>query len=249
MGVMQMVTDASDAFAQRVAREIPAGTVFAGGRIDSAQQQLAAQEEAAVRGAGAKRRAEFVAGRTYARAALRALGVHVDVIPVGPSRAPVWPRTVVASITHSDTYCGVIAARSDAFRAIAIDAEPAVALDRELVDVVCAPVELRTRARHERETAVDLPKLLFSAKESVYKASFTLSGAFLDFKDVEIDLDPDARTFVGRLVTCAPEIAGVPRAISGGFIVADDHVVTWAAIHAGEGEPPSRSTSSTSFSK
>ncbi|WP_352542194.1 hypothetical protein [Mesorhizobium sp. M0018] len=47
------------------------------------------------------RGAEFLAGRAMADAALQALGQLTTEIPIGPDRAPVWPKGSVGSITHA----------------------------------------------------------------------------------------------------------------------------------------------------
>ena len=61
---------------------------------------LPAEEAAFVAQAVEKRRAEFARGRSCARAACATLGVSGQIIPVGQRRAPIWPASLVGSITH-----------------------------------------------------------------------------------------------------------------------------------------------------
>ena len=57
-------------------------------------------EEAVVRTAGPRRRAEFTAGRACARAALAALGLPAAPVLAGRAGEPRWPAGVTGSITH-----------------------------------------------------------------------------------------------------------------------------------------------------
>jgi len=67
--------------------------------------------------------------------------------------------------------------------AIGIDIEPAELLPPELLEMVATP--------QERRRLGDDPyrgRLLFAAKEAVYKAVYPLDRVFLDYHDIEVDL-------------------------------------------------------------
>jgi hypothetical protein len=95
---------------------------------------------------------------------------------------------------------------------------------------------------------VDWHKLVFSAKESVYKAYYPLSRTFLDFHDVDVvldlDVDPDAGTFAATLVRRrAPTVAGA-RTFHGRYAFAGAHVFTAVVlpseqfgVHSTRGSP------------
>jgi 4'-phosphopantetheinyl transferase EntD len=51
-------------------------------------------------------------------------------------------------------------------------------------------------------------RLLFSAKESVFKAWFPLTGRWLDFSECIIAVDPDLTTFTATLTVPGPVVAG-----------------------------------------
>ena len=209
---------------------MPPRAVFAGGAIRDAQQPLFPDEDVAVRNAVPKRRAEFRAGRTYARAALLELGVPPVPIVPGPDRAPVWPPGVTASITHDATYCGVMAARSTDYLAVGIDIEHAAPLDADLVRSICSFAEIEHGAALGDALSVDFPKLVFCAKESAYKAYFSLTRTFLEFSDMEIRVSPRDGTFTGTVLAGAPPIPAFGRAIGGRFLSIGDRLITWAAI-------------------
>lgn len=203
--------------------------VFAGGAIRDAQRPLFPEEEVAVRNAVAKRRDEFRAGRTYARAALLELGVAPVPIVAGPDRAPVWPPGVAASITHDDTYCGVIAARTSEVAALGIDVESSAPLDADLVRHICSQAELDHGAALGDTLAIDFAKLVFGAKESAYKAYFSLTRTFLEFTDMELRVSRDG-TFAGTVLAPAPPVPAFGRTIGGRYLVVGNRLITWAAI-------------------
>lgn len=190
-------------------------------------------ERAAVANAVPKRVREFAAGRNCARRALASLGAAPIAIPMGKDRAPVWPSGYVGSISHSHGVCCAVAARREHVEAIGVDVELASPLSDELANRVCR--------RDELDHVSDLPalakgdwfKLVFSAKETLYKCYYPLARSFLDFQDVSIRfaLDPGSRstgTFRGNLVVDrAWPFAG---ALEGRFRAACDVVSTGAAV-------------------
>ncbi|HEV2087835.1 MAG TPA: 4'-phosphopantetheinyl transferase superfamily protein, partial [Cryptosporangiaceae bacterium] len=72
--------------------------------------------------------------------------------------------------------------------------------------------------------------LLFSAKESVYKAWAPLTGTFLDFDGAEIRIDPKTATFTARLlVPGADVVAGAGYELHGRFVARDGLLATAVA--------------------
>ena len=62
---------------------------------------------------------------------------------------------------------------------------------------------------HAAAVRADVPhvhwdRLLFSAKESVYKAWFPLARRWLGFEDAVVMIDPSAGTFQARLLVVGP---------------------------------------------
>jgi len=144
-------------------------------------------EEEAVTGAAQTRIEQFTAGRVCSRIALGRLGVATTT-PVlrGEDRAPIWPPGFVGTISHTDTWCAAAVARTEDVRSIGIDLEPATPLKESLWRRVCTP--------KERDWLHELPepgltgKILFSAKESVYKCQYPITTKFLGFHAVEMEL-------------------------------------------------------------
>jgi len=180
------------------------------------------EEEAMLGQAVAVRRAEFIAARHCARQALRALGVAERPILRGPKREPLWPPGIIGSITHCTGYRAAAVARAAEVLTIGIDAEP----HAEIPD----RVELRILDDAERAWIASAPseihwdRLIFSAKESVYKAWYPLAQTWLGFEDAQIAIDPNASAFHAKLLIDPPP--GVPRAFDGRYLVEDGLVVT-----------------------
>ncbi|GIG93215.1 4'-phosphopantetheinyl transferase family protein [Plantactinospora endophytica] len=184
-------------------------------------------EEAYVADAVDRRRREFATVRHCARRALATLGMPPVAIPRGPSGAPSWPDGLVGSMTHCDGYRAAVLAYRRDVAAIGIDAEPHDRLPDGVLDVVSRPAE-RTGLRDLGDThpGVHWDRLLFSAKESVYKAWSPLTGRWLDFDEVEVVFDP-AGTFEAYLLVPGPTVAGRPvAAFSGRFVVAAGLIAT-----------------------
>jgi len=166
--------------------------------------QLFPEERSYIEKAVPKRRAEFGTARVCARRALARLGMPPVPLVPHQDRSPRWPDGVVGSITHTQGYCAVAVARSSELLSVGIDAEVDKVISPELVPMVCTPQE-RRRA-HDHDIVV-----YFAAKEAFYKCQYPLTGQFLDFQDVELDLDPAQRTFRARVLV---RLANAPTALS-----------------------------------
>jgi 4'-phosphopantetheinyl transferase EntD len=138
-------------------------------------------EQRAARSAVKARRSSGAA-RIVARELLVRAGCEGHALPKTSSGAPMWPRGIVGSLAHDPQVAvAAIAARSD-FAAIGIDIEPAEPLGSEFLKVVATPSE-----QSSLESYVYGGRLLFVAKEAVYKAVANLDRVFLDHRDIEID--------------------------------------------------------------
>jgi 4'-phosphopantetheinyl transferase EntD len=192
-------------------------------------EPLLPDEEALVASAVEKRRREFAAGRTCARRALGVLGLPPTAILPGPNREPLWPAGVAGSITHCTGYCAAAVGWRDAVGSFGIDAEVHAPLPPGVEELVCTPAE-----RHWLRAApagVAWGTVVFSAKESLYKAWFPLTGRWLDFADAELAIDPGR----GELTAClaAPfqaVLAGAAWPLRGRFAVGDGLVATCVVI-------------------
>jgi len=218
-------------------RILPAGTTVAATRGDL-EGSLYPEEEAVVARAVEKRRREFTTGRACAREALAQLGQPRQPIPPGPRGEPLWPAGVVGSITHCDGYRGCAAARDSDLLALGIDAERNEALPEGLLPDIALPEErgmLRALTREEPRIAWD--RLLFSAKETVYKAWYPLAERWLGFEDATVSLDRAAKTYSVRLLVPGPVVGGRElKGFEGRWTAEGELLLTAIALPAGAEE-------------
>ncbi|HEY3978426.1 MAG TPA: 4'-phosphopantetheinyl transferase superfamily protein [Streptosporangiaceae bacterium] len=167
------------------------------------------EEEAVIGRAVEKRRREFTTGRACARAALARLGQPPVAILPGERGSPGWPPGIVGSITHCAGYRAAAVARASQVLAVGLDAEPDLPLPRGVLDVVSLAAERASLADLARSApGPNWDRMLFCAKESVYKAWFPLTGRWLGFEQAHITLDPAAGAFTARLLVPGPEVDG-----------------------------------------
>jgi len=163
---------------------LPQGAVAVEAREDAIGAKLFPEEELVIDRAVEKRRREFTTARVCARAALQGLGYPAAPILNGERGEPLWPEGVVGSITHCQGYRACAVARSSEIVTLGIDAEPHEALPDGLLGDIARPEERPWLRRHEAELPdVHWDRLLFSAKESVYKEWFPLAKRWLGFED------------------------------------------------------------------
>jgi len=201
-----------------IERLLPLHVVAVEATEDCHESELFPVEQALVARAVEKRRREFVTARMCARTALRELGFPAVPILTGERGEPLWPGGVVGSITHCEGYRACAVARSSEFVSVGIDAEPNAALPDRLLGDIARPEELPMLRQLGSEHAdVHWDRLLFSAKESVYKAWFPLAKRWLGFEDAVLDIDPAVGTFDARLLVPGPSLVK-SRLTAGGDI-------------------------------
>jgi 4'-phosphopantetheinyl transferase EntD len=179
------------------------------------------------------RRREFITARRCAREALARMGHPPAPIRPGPRREPQWPSGMVGSITHCAGYRAAAVARTADLAALGIDAEPHAALPAGVLRSVSANGDAELLAELSAaapETHWD--RLLFSAKESIYKAWYPLTGRWLGFEDAHLSIDPAAGTFTGHPHVPGDRRDGGPAltALHGAYRVANGLVVTAVTV-------------------
>ena len=194
---------------------------------------LFSEEEVLVARATEKRRREFTTGRECAREALSVLGVGKVPILRGYRGAPQWPAGITGSITHCPGYCAAAVASTQDLAAIGLDAEPNDILPGGVLEMVSQPGE-RARLSDLWAAAPEISwdRLLFCAKEAVYKAWFPLTGQWLGFADAHVTINAADATFSARLLAPAP--VGVPfdGGFTGKWLARDGFILTAIAVPA-----------------
>jgi 4'-phosphopantetheinyl transferase EntD len=199
---------------------------------DDPAATLFPEERAVIARAAESRRREFTTARVCARTALARLGQPpVPVLP-GPRGAPQWPEGVTGSITHCAGYRAAAVALNSDVVSLGVDAEPNEPLpDGGMLDVIALAGE---RARLA-ELAAGMPgtcwdRLLFSAKESVYKTWFPLARRWLGFESADVVIDPCEGTFTARLLVPGLLVDGTPLSLLNGQWLADQGLLVTAIV-------------------
>ena len=159
--------------------------------IPDLHQYLNIPVEPSLQNAVLKRRAEFLAGRYVACVALEFLDIKPFTIYIGKYRQPVWPPGIVGSISHSNTHAVSIVSSSLCY--VGVDIEPLLVYEQATeISNSIASVEEYRRLSDKGISFQFAVVLLFSAKESLFKAIFPKVGRYLDFFSSElIDIDTE----------------------------------------------------------
>jgi len=202
---------------------------------DVAESLMLPAEAAQVANAVVKRRREFGTVRHCARRALAELGVDPVPLLPGPNREPLWPPGVVGSMTHCAGYRAAAVARAADVHSIGIDAEPHGPLPDGVLESIAREEELpRLAELAAGEPTVHWDRMLFCAKESVYKVWFPLARRWLGFEDASITLRPGGE-FHAALLVPGPSVAGAElTSVTGRWLVEADLVVTAICLPVAE---------------
>ncbi|MDW6002585.1 4'-phosphopantetheinyl transferase family protein [Vibrio mangrovi] len=174
-----------------------------------------------------KRKAEFVAGRIAAKHALLNQGASEPWVSIGNHRSPVWPDGFVGSISHTDNTAISVVAKNGQLLSIGIDVENMMneTLCESVTKMVATPQELRIRSVTDWDETTFV-SLMFSAKESLFKALYPLVQRYLDFHDARlVSLDPEHSLFTFELSQILQQQTG-RQFCHGHYLFLDDAVVT-----------------------
>ncbi|HUY45984.1 MAG TPA: 4'-phosphopantetheinyl transferase superfamily protein [Streptosporangiaceae bacterium] len=209
-----------------IERILGAGVVAVESLTDPPDVVLFPEEEAVVARAVAKRRREFTTARHCARQGLAKLGYPAMPLLPGERGAPQWPAGVVGSITHCAGYRCAAVARESEVVTVGIDAEPHEPLPGGVLEAVALPAE-HARLGALPQSSIHWDRILFAAKESVYKAWFPLTRRWLNFHEADITFDPERGEFDAALLVPGPVVDGRElTGFSGRWLVSDGLALT-----------------------
>ena len=182
----------------------------------------------------ASRRREFFLGRAAAHAALAQLAppaLPTQPILRGKHNEPLWPAGIVGAITHTEGIAIAAVAATTQANGIGIDLEAKQRqVSWDITQRTCLPSELCWINAAPTTERLARFIMLFSAKESAFKAFFPIAEVFLDFTDVELSWDAAAGQFDGSL----RKAAGISYPLGYRFKVgcqqSDGYVFTYLAL-------------------
>jgi 4'-phosphopantetheinyl transferase EntD len=210
---------------------MPAGVASRDTTEDVPESTMFPEEADRVSKAVEKRRREFATVRHCARQAFAELGIPPVALLNGERGAPQWPDGVIGSMTHCAGYRAAVVARTSVIHTVGIDAEPHATLPEGVAGMIARDEEkaMLTSLR-AADPAIHWDRMLFCAKEAVYKAWYPLMRKWLGFEEASITLDP-AGTFQAKLMVPGPVVAGKQLdGFAGRWIVGDGLVITAIVI-------------------
>ena len=149
---------------------------------DPSLGQVTVEVPDTLRHAVAKRRREFLVGRTCAAFALRQAGAP-EFIFSGPS-GPQWPKGFHGSISHTDKFAMAVVSSTNV--RVGCDCETVLSPQRyvETKDLIASSAELSLKPKSWFNE--EFATLVFSAKEAFYKAVHTSWQPRLSFETVSL---------------------------------------------------------------
>lgn len=107
---------------------LPQNVIISSGEIENNLPSLSLSEQTSIGKVNSFRLQEFAIGRMHARKALEQMGIFNSEIPKDmQTGAPIWPESVVGSITHSHnankSHVAAIVANASHFSCLGIDTE------------------------------------------------------------------------------------------------------------------------------
>lgn len=197
---------------------------------DALFDQLDIPRPATLSRAVPRRKAEFLAGRVMAQAAMACLGLPLRPVETTPSRAPLWPEGLSGSISHARGRCACLLSQ-DTSRSFGIDTE-AIAEGRALSAILSqtlSPDEhaLLTQGPYPSNTNATLA---FSAKEALFKALYPQVGHHFGFDAATLTDPPKDTSLTLSLTTDLAETLPQGTRFDIHHRLTGTHVLTWLAV-------------------
>jgi enterobactin synthetase component D len=179
--------------------------------------------------AAAGRIDEFLAGRYCALMASKALAKPLTNLTVGDNRGPLWPDELVGSISHTKSFAMAAVDLKSRCRSLGIDVESIINPKRfENIQELITTSEDRKLLQTFIGNDLDLARtIVFSAKESLYKALNPLCSCFIEFQEASMaKIDLSSGKFVLKLHGNKPELNEFSGTYEGQFIKHNEYVIT-----------------------
>ncbi|ASD68775.1 hypothetical protein B1L02_18265 [Pseudoalteromonas piscicida] len=161
---------------------------FNSDRFNSTQfNELGIEFPDSLRSAVKSRQSEFLAGRFCASQAIKSLNNSSGQIPIGENRQPMWPEGLLGSISHIETSAICAAAIESEYKYLGIDIENWISrqVSYEIKDLIISSEE-ESILKHSDFSDIESITLLFSAKESLFKAIYKYVGKYFGFEAAKL---------------------------------------------------------------
>jgi enterobactin synthetase component D len=179
-----------------------------------------------------KRKKEFLLGRAACHTALRRVGIRSPPpILKGPHNEPIWPHGYVGALTHASEIAICAVASAHRTMGIGVDIED---LRTEVPDdvyrLVCTGEELKWLLSADQPERTKRFKMIFSAKEAVFKALFPRVCTYIHFHDGTLDWNDRREQFNGRLRRTIAEFYPAGYSFTVDCRIVDNIVFSWIML-------------------
>lgn len=184
------------------------------------------------------RKEHYRSGRICAGEVLSKLGTLGQPVLRDPqTREPLWPEGISGAITHSGKWAAAAAGKTSDVLGIGIDLEDLERqVDSRISRHVCIPEEQKWLQECGEDFLEQNLKIIFSAKESIFKAFFPYTRTYLHFHDARILME---QTFFQKSKSDSlskKEKNSKPEKFEFVYLLLNDKVISQTGISEGKGK-------------
>ena len=184
------------------------------------------------------RKEHYRSGRICAREVLSKLGTLGQPVLRDPqTREPLWPEGISGAITHSGNWAAAAAGKTSDVSGIGIDLEDLERqVDSRISRHVCIPEEQKWLQECGEDFLEQNLKIIFSAKESIFKAFFPYTRTYLHFHDARILMEQTLFQKSKSDSLSKKEKNSKPEKFEFVYLLLNDKVISQTGISEGKGK-------------
>ena len=184
------------------------------------------------------RKEHYRSGRICAGEVLSKLGTLGQPVLRDPqTREPLWPEGISGAITHSGKWAAAAAGKTSNVSGIGIDLEDMERqVDSRISRHVCIPEEQKWIQECGEDFLEQNLKIIFSAKESIFKAFFPYTRTYLHFHDARILMEQTLFQKSKSDSLSKKEKNSKPEKFEFVYLLLNDKVISQTGISEGKGK-------------
>ena len=184
------------------------------------------------------RKEHYRSGRICAGEVLSKLGTLGQPVLRDPqTREPLWPEGISGAITHSGKWAAAAAGKISDVSGIGIDLEDLERqVDSRISRHVCIPEEQKWLQECGEDFLEQNLKIIFSAKESIFKAFFPYTRTYLHFHDARILMEQTLFQKSKSDSLSKKEKNSKPEKFEFVYLLLNDKVISQTGISEGKGK-------------
>ena len=184
------------------------------------------------------RKEHYWSGRICAGEVLSKLGARGQPVLRDPqTREPLWPEGISGAITHSGKWAAAAAGKNSDVLGIGIDLEDLERqVDSRISKHVCIPEEQKWLQECGEDCLEQNLKIIFSAKESIFKAFFPYTRTYLHFHDARILMEQTLFQKSKSDSLSKKEKNSKPEKFEFVYLLLNDKVISQTGISEGKGK-------------